>query len=90
MLFRSSLLTVTKNTNMLMDYPGSITEWPSAELKSAKKKHISRALKRLVEDGTFGQRTEILSKGKGEDDIVVIDYNVQDRLQQKKTKKLPG
>lgn len=69
---RMNLLTVVKNNNMLMDHPGA-DKWPDKTIKGAKKKLIKRALVRLVDDGTFGPRTGIVTRPKGEDDMVVID-----------------
>lgn len=73
-LLRMRLFLVAKATNMLIDYPQELEEWPNAKVKGAKKRIINRALQRLIQDNTFGPRTCIKRRERGEDDIVIIDY----------------
>ncbi|QOX80852.1 hypothetical protein FY034_17665 (plasmid) [Trichlorobacter lovleyi] len=72
---RMNLLTVVKNNNMLTDFPQDVSEWPDKDVKAYKKKLIVRGLTRLVTDGLFGPRTSVVSRKRGDDDMVVIDMD---------------
>lgn len=84
---RMNLFLVAKSTNMLTEFPQDINEWPNPDVKYAKKRITLRALTRLIEDGTFGPRTGIKVRGRGEDDLVVIDFNTVEKLNKPTPKK---
>ncbi len=75
---RFNMLLVARVTNLVTpeDYPDSIQteEWPSSRLKFAKKRILEKALKSLIADGTFGPKTGILTRKRGEDDMVMVEY----------------
>jgi hypothetical protein len=75
-----NLFLVAKSTNMMREYPHDITEWPNPDVKYEKKRLINRALTRLVQDGTFSSRTGVKVRGRGEDDLVVIDFHTAEKL----------
>jgi len=77
---RMNLFLVAKSTNMLTEYPIDLDVWPNADVKFSKKRTISRALTRLVQDGTFGPRTGVKTRKRGEDDMVIIDFQVSGKL----------
>lgn len=84
---RMNLFLVAKSTNMLTEYPIDLDVWPNADVKYSKKRTISRALTRLVQDGTFGSRTGIKTRKRGEDDMVIIDFVVTGKLAAPPSKK---
>ena len=71
-LVRMHMFLVGKATNII---PPSLTEWPDSRYKADKKRSMQRALNKLIEDGTFGPRTSIITRTKGTDDLVIIDYS---------------
>lgn len=84
---RMNLFLVAKATNMLTEYPNELEVWPNADVKYSKKRTISRALTRLVKDETFGPRTGIKTRKRGEDDLVIIDTELAGKLVQSQKKK---
>lgn len=85
---RMNLLLVARATNMLNAFGSSLDKWPDSEVKYVKKRIIERALRRLVQDNTFGLRTGIRNRKRGEDDLVVIDYAVSGKTPKTRKKKL--
>lgn len=81
---RFNMLLVAKVTNLITpsDYPDGIEtdEWPSPQVKGKKKVNIDRALKRLIADKCFGPKTCILTRKRGEDDMVVVEYLDQKKI----------
>jgi len=76
---RFNMLLVAQVTNLITpeDYPDKeVTgEWPNSRIKFAKKRLLDKALKSLIEDGTFGPKTGIITRKRGEDDLVMVEYS---------------
>lgn len=84
---RMTLFLVAKSINMLNKYPQTLEEWPDPEVKYQKKRIITRALAQLVKDETFGPRTSVKTRKRGEDDLVIIDFHVASKIAAAQKKK---